>query len=209
MKLHHPDPSEVSIITENGTELSYVAFTGSGLSGGDELMRITENKWLSRLLQAAWNNKISLCVCYPLFCVLAVVIEIAIFTFMLSMAKVIAWLLVMSLIPCFYLMFQKHLSVKTAQKLCGTVVGYKEETDSNGGRMYNLIVEYSDHVWMKPKIISKISSSACMRKIGDQVIVLSYPDSTEKELFEERYIGYYVWICIGIAAIYFLFFTME
>ncbi len=94
---------------------------------------------------------------------------------MLISIKIISWRLILSLIPCVYLMFRKHLLVKKAQKLHGTVVGYKEGTGGDCDTMYALIVEYGDH-GVKSKIISKESSSSTryMKKIGDQVIVLSY-----------------------------------
>ncbi len=206
MKLEHPDPSGFSIITENGTESSYIAFTGSGLSGGDELIRITENKWLSRLLQTAWNNKISLCVCSPLFCVLAVIICSTILSFivtcMLSMAKLIAWIVALSFIPCIYLMFQTHLSIKSAQKLHGTVVGHIEKK----GSLYALDVEYYDRYEMKRRIKSSSSSSSPERGIGDTVIVLEYADGSEPKLFlsvEEFVMLYWIWLCacIGVCGL--------
>lgn len=209
MKLRHPDPSEFSIVNDHTAKSPYITITGRGLRK-DETRRIQKimqlhksrrNKLLN-MMNIAWVSLCmgSLLLSFPMFFILVAI-------FGTIVLKITAWLLVMSLIPCFYLMFQKHASVKTAQKLHGTVVGYSE-SNSDIGRVYALIVEYYDEIGMKRKIISKTSSTGHAKEIGDQVVVLSYLDSPDPELwlFMELYIGYCIWLCAGIGASFFLFF---
>ena len=210
MKLRHPDPSVFSIVCDHTAKSPYITITGRSLRKDEtpriqKIMQLHESRRnkLLNMMNIAW---VSLCMGSLLLSFPMLFILVAIFGTIVL--KITAWLLVMSLIPCFYLMFQKHASVKTAQKLRGTVVGYSEYTDSESGRMYALIVEYYDKIGMKHKIISKMSSGGHAKEIGDQVVVLSYLDSSEPELwlFMELYTGYCIWLCAGIGASCFLFF---
>jgi len=108
-------------------------------------------------------------------------------------------LLELSLVLCVYLMRQTHRFITAAQQLSGTVVSYKEKV----GRKHNtyaLNVEYRDQSGEKHSLTSGSYSSIPSKEIGDQVIVLKRKCDSQVKLllFEETFMLYWIWLCVGV-----------
>lgn len=127
------------------------------------------------------------------------------FTLLMITMKMIGWVIVLSIVPCLYLMFQVHSRIKMTQKLHGTVVSYSESRGSK--KTYALNVAYQDQSGETRTLTGSVSSSHPPKKIGDAVIVLQSKDGSEIKifLFDELFLWYWIWLCIGITVGGFLF----
>lgn len=194
MKMVHPDPS--GFRTLNGD--AYFTVSGGSMNADVISRRILEprNVPLWKIITGCLSGGLFICALVLLF-----------LFFPDIMLQIISWLLLLSLVPCIYLMFRMHLFITAAQQMPGKVVSYRESSVDEGTIMYDLNVEYWDQYGGKHTLTSRSSSNPPAKNIGDPVIVLKSWDGAEAKLFifEDTYMPYVIWLCIGIAVSGFFF----
>ena len=116
--------------------------------------------------------------------------------------KVIGYLIAFSLIGCVYLAMRKHASLKGAEQCRGVVIGHVARTGSKGRTVYALEVEYTDRTGATRHFVTDNASSPPERAVGDEVVVFAHPDKSKPDIlvFEELFLGYWIWFCVGVLA---------
>ena len=204
-QLLHPDPAEFSIITRHAVESPYVSITDNGMSKGErEHIWRKLGQYENRRSRLRNMLKIALsCFCMTVALLIWFLLAMLLFTMVgMNLFKIFGWLLVISLVPCIFLMLQFHCSLRSAQKLSGTVVSYKEGRGSKGGTVYSLNVAYRDQSGERHMTTGSVSSSDPSKRKGDAVTVLRSKDGSKIKLllFEELFLLHWIWLCVGIAA---------
>jgi len=112
----------------------------------------------------------------------------------------LGYVITLSLVFCVYLMGRKHIALQKARQYEGTVIGY-ESRPGNKGTTYSLKVEYQDSESQRHTFIARGSSNPPARAVGAKVTVFQHatPGVTPDILvFEDLYLGYWIWLCLGV-----------
>jgi hypothetical protein len=113
--------------------------------------------------------------------------------------KFIGGLIVLSLIPCVYLMVRKHQELKNSDQFEGTVIGH---VPHSGGKSttYGLKVQYLNQNETLTEFEASVASSPPARPIGAKVIVFQHRSGSAPDIlvFESVYLLYWIWFCVGL-----------
>ncbi len=116
--------------------------------------------------------------------------------------KLLGYVIALSLLACVYLVLKKHASLKSSTQHEGKVIDYVRRPGSRGGSVFALKVEYRDGQGVVRHFVAGGASNPPARAINDPVTVFEHPDGSDPDLlvFENLYLLYWIWFCLGVAA---------
>lgn len=117
--------------------------------------------------------------------------------------KLIGFVVALSLVPCIYLAFKKHLALKNAEQCQGKVISHIPSRSSKGRTNYKLQIEYTDRAGAINHFTTSSASSPPSRDVGDEVVVFKHASGSAPDVlvFEELYLGYWMWFCVALCVV--------
>jgi hypothetical protein len=111
--------------------------------------------------------------------------------------------LALSLVFCVHLVLRKHRALRGAEQCQGSVIAHVRRTGGRGGPSYALKIGYRDKQSISHDFTTRNASNPPSRAVGAKVTVFHYPDGSAPDVlvFEDLYLWYWIWFCLGAFAL--------
>ena len=117
--------------------------------------------------------------------------------------KLIGFVAALSLVPCLYLAFKKHIALKNAEQCQGRVIDLIPTRGSKGSTNYKMQIEYTDRTGAINHFTTTSASNPPSRDRGEEVLVFKHADGSAPDVlvFQDLYLGYWLWFCVGLCVV--------
>lgn len=107
------------------------------------------------------------------------------------------------MVLCVFLVLRKHSALRAAHQCKGSVLKHvARQSEKKGvvGVVYALKIGYQDHHGVAHEFTTSSASNPPSAKVGSSVTVFHHTDGSSADvlIFQELYLGYWIWFCIGV-----------